>query len=118
VAQDVWSHVFITYDGSSKAAGVTIYINGGAAPVEAHSGVLTDTIATSQPLRLGKRSTAFALNGVLADVRFYRRNLTAVEVKGLASEPVVHILRKSRKQRNQVQQELVSRLFRDRHGVN
>src|SRR5439155_12238563 len=59
--RDLWSHVFVTYDGSSKASGLKIYVNGREAKLDVNNDRLTGTLATSQPLRLGKRSTAFAL---------------------------------------------------------
>ena len=48
---------------------------------------------TGQPLRLGKRSTSLPLKGDLADVRIYRRTLSAAEVREIAALPFLSIAR-------------------------
>ena len=40
VPTNAWTHVLVTYDGSGKAAGVKVYINGRAATLD----VLADTL--------------------------------------------------------------------------
>src|SRR5207245_523381 len=114
--QNVWSHVFVTYDGSSKAAGVKIYVNGQPAQVEVKENRLSDTMATSQPLRLGKRSTGFCLKGELADVRIYRRTLTAEEVQALAFRPLQEIIRTPAEKRTKPQQEFLAQTYRERYA--
>ncbi len=114
----VWSHGFITYDGSSKAAGVKIYINGRPAKVAVTSDNLKDTIAADQPFRLGKRSTALAFNGDLADVRIYRRKLTPDEVQGLAFQPLLRIIQTPVQERANAQQEQLAQVFRTRYAVD
>jgi hypothetical protein len=110
---DTWRHVFVTYDGSSKAAGVTVYVNGRPAKPKTDNDRLRDTIVTGQPLRLGKRSTAFPLSGELADVRVYSRTLTAAEVQAVASRPVQDVLRTPAEQRSKAQQELLAQFYRE-----
>src|SRR4029079_18807888 len=104
--KNTWTHVFVSYDGSSKAAGVKIFVNGRAAPVVAEEDRLRDSIAANQPLRLGKRSSAFALRGELDDVRIYRRALTADEVRAMAEQPLGPILKTLPGKRSKAQQEL------------
>ena len=48
--------------------------------------VVAKGLATSQPLRLGKRSTAFALKSDLTDMRIYARTLTAQEVQAIGED--------------------------------
>lgn len=116
--QGSWNHVFVSYDGSSQAAGLKIYINGRAVPVDIHENRLTDTIATSQPLRLGKRSTAFSLKGELADVCFYRRPLGHEEVPGLVFQPTFQILQSPPEKRTPKQQEFLTQTYRERYAAN
>jgi len=80
-----WHHLLVTYDGSSRAAGVKIYIDGFPAPVDVMHDNLTGTIQTPQPLRLGRRQSSAGLQGMLDDIRIYGRVLSAVEVKALAT---------------------------------
>ena len=76
-----WSHVCVTYDGSSKAEGVKIFLDGRPSPLEINVNSLTATIVTAQPFRLGRRSTAFFFKGALSDFRFFDRVLTADEIE-------------------------------------
>ncbi|MEE2888613.1 MAG: DUF1553 domain-containing protein [Planctomycetota bacterium] len=76
----IWSHVFVTYDGSSKAAGLKIYINGQHVPVQVNNDNLTATIRTKTPLHLGRRHPGSHFQGRIADVHFFERNLSAVGV--------------------------------------
>jgi hypothetical protein len=116
---DAWSHVFVTYDGTSKAAGVMIYVNGQLAKlIDVSNDHLTATIATDQPLRIGKRSTAFALNGQLADVRFYGRTLAPAEVQALALQPLLRGLQAPPGKRSKAQQELLTQVFRERYAAD
>jgi hypothetical protein len=115
--RDTWIHVFVTYDGSGKAAGMTVYINGRPAKLRVENDRLHDTIGTSQPLRLGKRSTAFPLAGELADIRIYRRTLTAGEVQAIAAQPALHVLRTPAGQRSKAQRDLLAQIYRERFAA-
>jgi len=79
-----WSHVFVTYDGSSKAAGVKIYINGKLAPQDVTSDKLTGTIRVDTPTHIGRRNPGAPFKGLIDEVRIYNRELTATEVDLLA----------------------------------
>jgi hypothetical protein len=80
-----WTHLFVTYDGSSKASGVKLYVDGRPVDVEVTHDKLSDTIKTDKPLVIGKRSPNGApFKGMIDDVRIYNRELTAAEVAQLA----------------------------------
>ena len=104
--QDTWTHVFVTYDGSSKAAGVAVYINGRAAKLDVLADQLKGTITTDEPLRLGKRSASLPLNGELADIRVYPRALTPDEVSRVADRPALLIARTPAKRRSESQRDV------------
>jgi hypothetical protein len=114
---DAWSHVFVTYDGSGKAAGVTLYVNGQRAPTMVVNDHLTGTIATDQPLRLGARSGSAPLAGDLADVRVYPRALTADEVKAVAVQPLALAVEPPADARTPGQQALLGQVFRATFGT-
>ncbi|MGA3225845.1 MAG: DUF1553 domain-containing protein [Acidobacteriaceae bacterium] len=87
-----WNYLFFTYDGSGKAAGVRIYVDG--APVATK--VISDTLArntmrTSAPLQLGRKSPDEqpARDTRYQDTRLYARALTAEEAKRLPFEDYV-----------------------------
>jgi len=81
-----WNHVFVTYDGSGKSAGVRIYVNGVAQEARAiFADSLKNTIRTSVGLKLAQRHNTSRLDGVLIqDMRIYRRALSAAEIDSLA----------------------------------
>jgi len=83
---NAWSHVMVTHDGSGKAKGVAVYINGRSVPLHVHNDTLSKTITTTQPLRLGKRSSSLLLKGGLTDIRFYGRALSAGEIQTLVQQ--------------------------------
>jgi len=90
---DAWQHVVLTYDGSHKAAGVKIYIDGKLTGNQVQSDTLDATMATSQPLRIGGRSTSSVWKGEVDDIRIYGRALVEGEIASAAGgDPVQSIL--------------------------
>ena len=82
---NVWTHVFVTYDGSSRAAGVTIYFDGVAQAGTVAADKLKGSIRTEVPLKLGQRDKTARVEGVqYHDLRIYGRSLAALEVAALA----------------------------------
>jgi hypothetical protein len=91
--KDEWQHVFVVYDGSSKASGLKIYFDGKLQEWTIEQDRLSDTIRSKVPLYLGRRSTSAPFNGLLDEVRIYDRALTDVEVQALAgSDPIRPLL--------------------------
>jgi Protein of unknown function (DUF1553)/Protein of unknown function (DUF1549)/Concanavalin A-like lectin/glucanases superfamily/Planctomycete cytochrome C len=83
-----WTHVCITYDGSSKASGVKIYLDGKREETAAPNDKLEKTIRTKVPFKIGQRSNTSAVEGAgLQDVRVYARALSQEEVKGVIGGP-------------------------------
>ncbi|MDB6069480.1 MAG: Planctomycete cytochrome, partial [Verrucomicrobiales bacterium] len=101
IPAEQWQHVFVTYDGSGKAAGVTVYVNGNAEPVKIDADSLTGSIKGENPIKLGQRHQSDRLDGVtLQDVRLYNRRLDAAEVASLSRSPALaRILTKPAAQR-------------------
>jgi len=83
-----WAHVCVTYDGSSKADGVKIYVNGELQDVEKNKDALKDTIQTDAPFTIGQRFGGSRVNGAgLQDLRIFNQELSQAEVKTLAEIP-------------------------------
>lgn len=84
-----WKHVFFTYDGSGKAAGVKVYINAIQQKVKVAHDSLTDSIRTDAPLWLGRRHDGDQMQAsAYQDMRIYRRCLTPEEVARLPREDI------------------------------
>lgn len=52
-----WNHVLISYDGTNKAAGVKVYVNGVVQPVTVMADQLKSTIRAEVPLKVGAAGT-------------------------------------------------------------
>ncbi len=83
-----WQHVFVTYNGSGKASGVQIYINGvpqKRITVEKNTLKPKASIRTTVPLKIGQRSEGqHFTEGSVQDARVYDRMLSETEIKTLA----------------------------------
>jgi hypothetical protein len=85
VPANVWTHVLATYDGSGKAAGVRIYINGQLQETKVDVDALRDTIRTKVPFKLGQRHNGQGLSGAAVQgLRIYARALAPGEVDRIA----------------------------------
>lgn len=91
-----WHHVFVTYDGSGKAAGLKVYIDGQVQPLNVEADSLKGTTKTKVPFKLAQRNNSSRIDNVaLQEVRIYNRTLTPREVEGLAkSNKAATILKK------------------------
>jgi len=78
---NAWNHVLLTYDGSGKAAGVKIYVDGKLRIGRADADALKGTIRTKVPLKVGQRDNSQKIDAaVYHDLRVYGRALSADEV--------------------------------------
>jgi hypothetical protein len=79
-----WHHLAVTYDGSGKAAGVKLYVDGELQPVRIDTNSLKGTLKNSVPFRIGRRSVAQGIKGLsVQDVRLYGVALSGSEVMQL-----------------------------------
>lgn len=84
-----WVHAGFSYDGSNKASGVTIYINGKSVPVNIANDSMQPglTIRNRAPLQLGRREDTQPLRqNRYQDLRVYHRALNAEEFARLPFE--------------------------------
>ncbi len=87
-----WRHIFFTYDGSGKASGIKIYVNGAPIETKIVADTLTQaTIRTQAPMQLGWRSPDAnpSRETRYQDIRLYGRALTADETRRLPFEDYV-----------------------------
>ena len=87
----VWNHVLVTYDGSGKAAGVRLYVDGKSPEVTVEKDALTGSVRTSAPLEIVREfPDARALRmSRYQDFRFYTRALPEAEAARLPYEDYV-----------------------------
>ncbi|MGC6427783.1 MAG: DUF1553 domain-containing protein [Akkermansiaceae bacterium] len=107
-----WQHVVLTYDGSHKAAGVKIYLDGKLASNVVEADSLSKTIKTQQPFRIGARSTSSSWKGEVDDLRIYDRVLDAKEVTQVSGgDPLKSILAKPAEERSENDKKLLVARF-------
>src|SRR5262249_741600 len=92
-----WNHLIVAYDGSGKAAGVSLYVDGVPESLNVLKDGLKESASTEAPLQFGRthpdsnplRQTAFQ------DFRFYERELSAREAARLPyADYVAEVARK------------------------
>jgi len=95
-----WLHLGITYDGSSRAAGLKLFLNGQPVATEVVKDHLFKDFANGQPLMLAARfrSRGFK-DGMIDELKVFDRCLTAMEMNdiGGAFPQVVDRLKSARK---------------------
>jgi hypothetical protein len=87
-----WRHIFFTYDGSGKASGVKIYVNGAPVATKVDADTLGNaSIRTPAPMQLGFRNPDAnpAREARYQDVRLYGRAVTTEEIRRLPFEDYV-----------------------------
>lgn len=113
-----WTHLFVTYDGSSKAAGSHVYFDGQPQAVDVTRDALTNSIKTDKPLHIGRRNPSGYFQGTIDDVRIYDRELTKAEVATLAgANPIAPILAIKKGDRTKEQNASIRQYFLDNHDV-
>jgi hypothetical protein len=97
-----WYHVAVTYDGSRKAAGVKIYVNGALQEMEIQADKLTETTRTSVPFKIGQRHSSERLPALLLEnLRIYGRTLSPTEIMPLAkADRVLELVSKTAAERS------------------
>src|ERR1051326_8864363 len=86
-----WQHVLATYDGSSKAVGIKLYLNGKPLSMQVEKDSLANSVNTSAPLLIGRRQTGLQFKGWLDDLRLYTRALAPDEATHLAMRPIFQL---------------------------
>lgn len=109
---NVWLHLMVTYDGSNKAGGLRIFVNGRSRPLDTPTDKLSATIRTDAPLLVGTRIGAFPFSGLIDDVRFYNRRLHSEEVARLAAHADLLIAHLKSEQRTSEQKDALQEYFR------
>ena len=91
--RDTWQHVFVTYDGSGKAAGLHIFVDGKQTHTETEADTLKSTTHTAANFFVGRRKSSDILkSGLVQDVRVYNRRLEAEEIARQAFSPRAHAI--------------------------
>lgn len=85
-----WSHIAVTYDGSRKAKGMAMYVNGVAVPVTVEADSLTGPTNAGVTAKVGRRTGSDDYNGLTDDLQLFSRQLTAAEVAAISGGAAAH----------------------------
>ena len=109
---NTWMHVALAYDGSGKAAGIRLYLDGKPCEVEVLRDHLTGSMRNSRSLEIGNKALGGPYRGQIDDLRFYASVLEAVHIRQLfADEPLRASLRMPREKWSKEQKERVGEYF-------
>ncbi len=78
-----WRHLVITYDGSAKAAGLKVYVDGALNPVHVRRDNLSGSVASAEPWRIAWKGTGIGFEGRVDEFRLYDRALTPEQISAL-----------------------------------
>lgn len=115
IKRNEWTHLFVSYDGSSKASGLRLYINGKLAKVRVEADSLRDSITNAVSPKIGRRTNSHPLIGEVDEVRIYERRLSDEEVAAVAQGdplfPVAGILATPAEKRSPQQKEQLKQFY-------
>jgi hypothetical protein len=111
---DTFLHLAVTYDGSGRAAGVKMFVNGQLEKTKVRIDKLTGTIKTGAPFSIGRRGDAgSAFTGRVDDFRLYSRALDAGEVASLGGGAHLQLLATPAAQRTPEQKAQLKKIYRE-----
>ncbi|MFM7927502.1 MAG: LamG domain-containing protein, partial [Pirellula sp.] len=84
IAPNQWHHLTLTYDGSKKAAGANLYIDGKSVKFDVPNNNLTGSLETDKPFHLGLREKSLPFTGSIDELRIFDGVLSPVDVERLA----------------------------------
>ncbi|WP_088259229.1 DUF1553 domain-containing protein [Fimbriiglobus ruber] len=114
-----WHHVAVVYDGSRKASGVSVFVDGKPRPVDVtNNNQLAGSLKTDKPFHIGRRGASAPFKGAIDEVRIYATKLTAEDVARIAAGQSLaglkDLLATPTEKRTEAQRAAVRQYFLDR----
>ena len=109
---DRWYHIAVLYDGSQRAAGVKVLIDGKPRKTKTRLDMFTGSVTVAVPRLIGSRGKTNHFVGLIDDVRFYLRKLPAKDVAIIACHDTINqIVSTPSEKRTQQQRTKLRRFF-------
>jgi hypothetical protein len=86
-----WNHLIVAYDGSEKAAGVQIYVDGKLVKVTT-PGDSFKAVRFDGTVQIGNKNWGTPFKGSLSDLRYYDRGVTEEEAANLGKAFPLHLV--------------------------
>jgi hypothetical protein len=116
IALNQWQHVLVTYDGSMHAPGVRMYVDGHERALKILFDQCIWPLDTNYPFRIGAGG-GMRFQGDIADVRVYRRAVSAAEAAVIANtDGVSAIAAMPTSARSQVQRDKLHFCFLEKYA--
>ena len=118
VSAKSWHQVILSYDGNRKAAGLKVFIDGEAVPVNVNRDTLAGSVQNAELLRIGRRDAGLGFHGTLDECWVLPRVTSAREAAGwFNSEQVRGILDVDAAKRGAEQQALLLDYYVKHHAT-
>jgi len=118
LANGTWHHITVTYDGSSKAAGMKIYADGKLLDTEVKNDSLTGSTKANVHVTIGRRTNGDIFPGAVDDFFAFNRVLKPEEIATLAStHPAIALLKVPTENRTDAQKLEITRLWSLEHDA-
>ncbi|MES2789665.1 MAG: DUF1553 domain-containing protein [Planctomycetota bacterium] len=75
MSNNAWHHVVVAYDGSRKASGLQVFVDGVPAAFETRRDTLDGSLKNAEPLRIGRRDSGLGYYGLIDEVRLVQQCL-------------------------------------------
>ena len=116
VSLNEWHHLVVTYDGSKRAQGVKLYVDGVAQELDVTTNnELAGSLKTDKPFHIGRRHKSVPFKGLVDDVQIYGSELSSDDVsslaKGEAFGQLAELLKTPAAERSPEQQQLLVQYY-------
>ena len=116
---DTFQHLAFTYDGSGKAAGLKLFVNGQPVATKALKDKLPGTIKTTAPFAIGRRGGGGSpFTGRVDELYVFPRALTEKEVGTLAGGPTIALATIEKAVRTKEQADKLRKFFRETQATD
>ncbi len=113
-----WRHLVVSYDGSGKAAGLKMFVDGVPSKVAVRRDTLTGSTASSEPWRIAWKGTGVGFDGGIDEVRFYDRPLDDAEANVMYwRDLLTGAIETPQKERTKQQNERLEGYYITHHGT-
>jgi hypothetical protein len=117
-ARNQWQHFLATYDGSARAAGLKLYVNGRSRDVEVEKNRLSETIENHEPFCVGARNGEATIKGLVDDVRWYKKIISMEDARALALQGYLPVITRSRGNRTDDERSELERFYKENYAVD
>ncbi len=116
VSLNAWHHLVVTYDGSKRAKGIKLYVDGVAQEFDVTTdNELAGSLKTDKPFHIGRRHKSVPFKGLVDDLQLFSSELSSDDVatlaKGETFAQLAELLRTPAAQRSAEQRQLLVQYY-------